>query len=154
MSASGHLASAVMQGQQHGSVGRWRRRGGISGSGKRLPRGRGGVRRWRQRGIGSSVGRQMGKLAAGMQATLIPPPYAEIGKGKEPLAAPNQRSVRGDNPPLSTGGIFDPWRGGGRLVVHRQRRSYSAGHFLPGVEAPLRHFVATTPTRFCCCHIA
>ncbi len=155
MSASEHLASAVIQGQHQGSVGRWRRRGGGSGRDmqKRSPWGRRGIRRWQQHGVGSSVGGRREKFAAGMQAALIPHPYAEIEKGEEHLAAPNQRSDGGDNPPLCTGGIFNPWRGGGAPrsaspVAQLQRRD-----FFPGVEAQLWLFIAPTLTRFCCCRI-
>ncbi len=109
------LASAVMQGQQHSSIERWRRHGSISGRDMRkkiVARAWGhqkmaAARRWQQRG------RQREKFAAEMQATLIPPPYAEIGKGEERLAAPKQCSNRRDNLPLCTGGTFDPWRGRG-----------------------------------------
>jgi hypothetical protein len=106
------------------------------------------ARRWQQRWAAE------GKVCSGDAGHLNPPPYAEIGKGEERLAAPNQRSDGGDNPPLCARGIFDPWRGEERLVARRQRRSYSAGHFLPGVEAQLRLFVTPTPTRFRCCRIA
>jgi hypothetical protein len=95
-----------------------------------------------------------GKVCSGDAGHLNPPPYAEIGKGEEHLAAPNQHSDRRDNLLLCAGGTFDPWRGGGvprsaSPAAQLQRRA-----FLPGVEVQLRLFVAPTPTRICCCHIA
>ncbi len=77
---------------------------------KRSPRGRqkmAAARRWQQRWAAE------GKVCSGDAGHLNPPPYGEIGKGEERLAAPNQRSDGGDNPPLCARGIFEPWRGGG-----------------------------------------
>jgi hypothetical protein len=106
------------------------------------------ARRWQQRWAAE------GKVCSGDAGRINPPPYAEIGKGEERRAAPHQHSDRRDNLPLCAGGTFDPWRGGECLVARPQRRSYSAGHFVPGVEAQLRLFVAPTPTRIRCCRIA
>jgi hypothetical protein len=117
---------------------------------KRLPRGRqkmAAARRWQQRWAAE------GKVCSGDAGHLNPPPYAEIGKGEERLLASNQHSDRRDNLPLCAGGPLTPGGGEECLVARPQQRSYSAGHFLPGVEAQLRLFVAPTPTRFCCCRI-
>jgi hypothetical protein len=133
MSASERLASAVMQGQQHGSIGRRRRRGSISGRDmqKKIAAGAQGhqkmaaARGWQQRWAAE------GKVCSGDAGHLNPPPYAEIGKGEERLAAPNQHSDRRDNLPLCAGGTFDPWRGGGvprsaSPAAQLQRRAFFA----------------------------
>ncbi len=93
-------------------------------------------------------------VCSGDAGQLNPPPYAKIGKGEECLAAPNKRSDGGDKPPCALEGYLTPGGGEECLVVRRQQRSYSAGHFLPGVEAQLRLFVTSTLTCFCCCCIA
>ncbi len=115
MSALEHLTSAVMQGQQHGSIGRWQRHGGISGKDmrKKIATGARGcqkmaaARRWQQRWVAE------GNVCSRDAGHLNPPPYMEIGKGEECLAAPNQHINKRDNFPLCAGGNFDPWRGGG-----------------------------------------
>ncbi len=56
--------------------------------------------------------------------------------------------------PCALEGPSTPGGGEECLIARPQRRSYSAGHFLPGVEAQLRLFVSPTPTRFRCCRIA
>ena len=121
---------------------------------KRSPRRRRGVRRWRQRGVGSSVGRRREKFAAGMQATLIPPPTRRLERERSASQHLTSAATEGTIPPCALGGSSTPGGGEERLEAHRQRRSYSAGHFLPGVEAQLRLFVAPTPTCFRCCRFA
>jgi hypothetical protein len=142
-----------MQGQQHGSIGRRQRHGGISGSGKRSPRGRGGIRRWQQRGVGSSVGWQREKFAAEMQATLIPPPTQRLERERSISEHLTSTATEGTISPCALEGPSTPRGGEECLVVCPQWRSYSAGHFFPGVEAQLRLFVAPTPTHCCCCRI-
>jgi hypothetical protein len=143
MSASERLASAVMQGQQHGSVGRWRRCGG--GSGRDM---------WTKIAAGASedggsVGRRREKFAAGMQATLIPPPTWRLERERSASQHLTSAATEGTIPPCALEGSSTPGGGEERLVARRQRRGYSAGHFLSSVEAQLRLFVAPTPTRFC-----
>jgi hypothetical protein len=95
---------------------------------KRLPRGHqkmAAVQRWQQ------CWAVEGKVCSGDAGHINPPPYAEIGKGEEHLAAPNQCSKGGDNPPLCARGIFDPWRGGGAPrsalpVTQLQHRAFFA----------------------------
>jgi hypothetical protein len=125
MSVSEHLASAVMQGQQHGSFGRWRRHSNISGSRKRLPRGRGGVRRWRQHGVGSSIGRQREKFAAEMQATLIPSPMQRLERERSISQHLTSTATEGTISPCALEGTLNPGGGEECLVAHPQRRSYS-----------------------------
>jgi hypothetical protein len=96
--------------------------------GKRSPRGRqkmASARRWQQRWAAE------GKVCSKDAGHLNPPSYAEIGKGEEHLAAPNQHSNRRDNLLLCAGGTFDPWRGGGvprsaSPVAQLQRRAFFA----------------------------
>jgi hypothetical protein len=113
MSALVCLTSAVMQGQQHGSTGRWQRCGSGRDMRKKIATGARGHQKmaaaqcWQQRWVAE------GKVCSRDAGHLDPPPYMEIGKGEEHLAAPIQRSDGGGNPPLCAGGIFDPWRGGG-----------------------------------------
>jgi hypothetical protein len=121
---------------------------------KRSPRRRRGVRRWRQRGVGSSVGRRREKFAAGMQATLIPPPMQRLERERSASQHLTSAATEGTIPPCALGGSSTPGGGEERLEAHRQRRSYSAGHFLPSIEAQLRLFVAPTLTCFCCCQFA
>ncbi len=133
MSASEHLASAVMQGQQHSSTGRWWRRGGINGRDmlKKIAAGARGhqkmaaAQHWQQRWAAE------GKVCSGDADHLNPPPYVEIGKGEERLAALNQHSNKRDNLPLCAGGTFNPWRGGGvpcstSPAAQLQRRAFFA----------------------------
>jgi hypothetical protein len=148
MSTSERLASAVMQGQQHGSIGRWWRCGG--GSGRHAEKDcRRGVRRWWQRGVGSSIGRQREKFAAGMQATLIPPPMWRLERERSASQHLTSAATEGTTPPCALEGSLTPGGGEERLVARCQRRSYSAEYFFPGVEAQLWLFVAPTPNRFC-----
>jgi hypothetical protein len=147
MSASERLASAVMQGQHHGSVGRWRRGGGGSGRDMRKKiaagaRGRqkmAAARRWQQRWAaeGKVCSRDAGRLNS-------PPPPRRLER--ERSASQHLTSA--------LEGSSTPGGGEERLVARRQWRSYSAGNFWPGVEAQLRLFVAPNLTRFRCCRIA
>ncbi len=120
---------------------------------KRLPQGHGGIRRWQQHGVGSSVGRRREQFAVGMQATLIPPPTQRLERERSTLQHLTSAAMEGTIPPCALEGSSTPGGGEEHLVVRCQRRSYSVGHFLPGVEAQLQLFVAPTPTRFCCCCI-
>jgi hypothetical protein len=115
---------------------------------------RGGVRRWRQRGVGSSVGRQREKFAAEMQATLTPPPTRRLERERSVSQHLTSTATEGTISPCALKGPSTPGGGEECLVARPQRRSYSAGHFFPGVEAQLRLFVAPTPTHFRCCRIA
>ncbi len=121
---------------------------------KRLPRGCRGIRRWRQCGIGNSIGRQREKFAVEMQAALIPPPTWRLERERSVLQHLTSTATEGIISPCAPEGPLTPGGGEECLVARPQQRSYSAGHFLPSVEAQLQLFVAPTPTHFCCCRIA
>jgi hypothetical protein len=89
-----------------------------------------------------------------MQATLIPPPTRRLERERSVSQHLTSTATEGTISPCALEGPSTPGGGEECLVARPQRRSYSAGHFLPGVEAQLRLFVAPTPTRFRCCRIA
>jgi hypothetical protein len=118
---------------------------------KRSPRGRQkmvAAQRWQQRWAAE------GKFAARMQATLIPPPTRRLVRERSALQHLTSAATEGTIPPCALEGSLTPGGGEECHVAHRQQRSYSAGHFLPSVEAQLWLFVIPTPTHFCCCCIA
>jgi hypothetical protein len=89
-----------------------------------------------------------------MQATLIPPPTERLEKERSASQHLSSTATEGTIPPCALEGSLTPGGGEERLVACPRWRSYSAGHFLPGIEAQLRLFVAPTLTHFCCCCIA
>ncbi len=87
-----------------------------------------------------------------MQATLILSPTRRLERVRSILQHLTSTATEGTISPCALEGPSTPGGGEECFVAHPQRRSYSARHYLPGVEVQLWLFVAPTPTcfRYCC----